>query len=530
MPVAALQSRRNKFDSPIDPDNLQDRDKQVKPAAPQLPPFRSLSTGVDETNWHIVASHAEEDHTRVKDGLPESPCGLDPIEPTQPSLDDGGAPDRHDNSFTGPAASTEDESQSTKKLRETELLDLNGKLIEQQKDVSAKRLQIRELRTALRYKREEESELRAKWTKHLNSFFANLNHHDTELLHGFEHLQLVTEQYLTMENSYHLEEDQLEEQEFMLDLSMEHFAALSGKGPMPNNQTHAGPWNQHVVPKSRPELPRCVINYLSRIGDERMFQENLSELESEWVVTMEKRDQRRQLRIPLDEDSEDFLRTFDEERLQIWNDLNNAQRDVNELRIICLEQGYSNFDYEDLSSLNPYQYGEKSLWEPDMNPLKLPPQEQFQFSTEMNPTGQDNGLFPDLDWDTPEMSPVQRLQFFHSLEQNKSMSSAEFINKWMLHQLRISSMGIWHLERFPAWQPLREQGWQDHDITQHVLNGWFSDETALAPSSNTSYLYLDETAAAHVNEPAERLKSSSMPSLSQTSAPPKLGRRRNSRA
>ncbi|KAL2812441.1 hypothetical protein BDW59DRAFT_176982 [Aspergillus cavernicola] len=431
--------------------------------------------------------------------------GPDPIESTQPSLDDDGAPDEHDNSLTGPAASTEDENESTKKLRETELLDFNGKLVEQQKDVSDKRLQIRELRTALRYKREEESELRAKWTKHLNSYFANLNHHDTEFFHGFEHLQLVTEQYLTMENNYHQEEDQLEEQEFMLDLSMEYFAALRS-------------------------LPRCVVNYLSRIGYERMFQESLSELESEWVMTMEKRDQRRQLRILLDEDSEEFLRTFDEETLQIWNDLNNAQRDVNELRVICLEQGYRNFDYEDLASLNPYQYGEKPLWEPDMNPLKLPPQERFRYSTEMNLTGQDNDLFADLDWDTAELSPIQRLQFFHSLEQNKSISSAEFINKWMLHQLRISSMSIWHLERFLAWQPLREQGWQDHDITQHVFDGWFSNETALASSSNTSYLYFDETATAHVNEPAERLKSSSMPPSSQTSAPPKLGRRHNSRA
>ncbi|KAL3471928.1 hypothetical protein BJX99DRAFT_13582 [Aspergillus californicus] len=502
MLLAALQYRKNKPESPPGQDQQESTSSRRSPS------------------YHWVT---DEDHGRAKDTLPEPPFSPEPIEATRPNLDNGRT-QGPDTGHTGSPASPEppkDKNGSSTNHRDSELLDLNGKLIEQQKDVSAKRLQIRELRTALRYKRDEESELRAKWIKQINSFLANLNERDAELMHGLEHLQHVTEDYLRMEDNYHREEDRLEEQEFMLDLSMEHFAALSGKGPMPDIQTHAGPWNAHAALKSRPELPRCVINYLSRIGEERMHQESLSELDAEWFMIMEKRDQRHHHHISLDEDSKEFLETFEEERLKIWKDLNNAQRDVNELRIICIEQGHRNFDYEDLSSLNPYQLGEQPLWEPEGDLLKLKAHEQFLYASETSSINQDE---IDLDWDAPPMeSPV----FFRRLEKTKKLKSPEFINKWMLHQLRISSMGIWYLQRFRRWELFRRQGWQDHDIAERVLDVWFPDETVRASSSRTSYLYLEKTVIPDDTERQEKAKAPSMPSTLRPSAP-KLGPRRHS--
>ncbi|KAL2863409.1 uncharacterized protein BJX67DRAFT_374599 [Aspergillus lucknowensis] len=361
---------------------------------------------------------------------------------------------------------------------------MNEKLIEQQQDVSAKRLQVRQSRTALRHKRDEVSELTAVWMEQLQSFFATLDTVDAELLRGYKQLQAATEEHMKMESSYHQEEDQLEEQEYMLTLSMESFAALSGDGPVPNIPNHPRLWDQRAETSKGPELPRCIINYLRRIADERMLQESLSDLESEWVITLERRDQRYHLQIPLDEESEEFLRTFDEQRIKIWNDLNNAQLDVNSLRTVCLDHGYTNFDYEDISSLNLFQYVGNNAWKPERDPLKLSPEEEFSYSPET--VDQTYGSPTDLDWKTPEITPSMGFHFSRGPGHDWSLGSPEFINKWMLHQLRISSMGIWHLQRHRVWEALRQQGWKDHDISRHVLDGWFSDEAALAPLSSDS--------------------------------------------
>jgi hypothetical protein len=258
-----------------------------------------------------------------------------------------------------------------------------------------------------------------------------------------------------------------------------------------------------------------------------MFQERLSELESEWFMIIERRDMRHQFQLPLDEDSQEFLLTFDEQRDEIWKDLNNAQMDVNYLRIFCIDQGHRNYRYEDISSLNLYQYAEQPSLEVDMDPLKLSMDEKYLYFPEIGISDQDDDHL-EPNWETPQMSPNRRFQILQIQQQNGTFSSSEFINRWMLHQLRISSMGIRYIHRLPTWRPLREKGWQDHNISQHVLDGWFSDEAALASSSSDSYLDDSDTVASHVYGREERLKSPSAPSPPRTSTL-KLRQRRHSR-
>jgi hypothetical protein len=94
-------------------------------------------------------------------------------------------------------------------------------------------------------------------------------------------------------------------------------------------------------------------------------------------------------------------------------------------------------------------------------------------------------LIPTSDLFTPEVPSSDR--FIPSLHRNKSHKSAEFINKWILHQLRVSPMGIWHLQHLPIWGPLRRKGWDDYDISRYVLDRWYFDDAALAPLSTSSY-------------------------------------------
>jgi hypothetical protein len=289
---------------------------------------------------------------------------------------------------------------------------------------------------------------------------------------------------MDMESSYHQEEDQLQQEEYMLTLSMESFAALSGSGSSPNTPNRLRPLTQRADPNTRRELPRCIINYLKRIADERMLQESLSELESEWFIILERQDEKYH---SLKAEDLEFLRTFEKQRSDIWRDLTNAQLDVNSLRLVCTEQGYTNFDYEDISSLNLFQYDGEQILEPDRDPLKLGLNKEFLYFSENEALDQDFDITLDSDLDTSEVPPSEHVRFIPKLLRNKSHKSAEFINKWMLHTLRVSSMGIWYLHHLPIWRPLRRKGWEDYDISRYVLDGWYFDDAALVPLSTSFY-------------------------------------------
>ncbi|KAL4920080.1 hypothetical protein BDW62DRAFT_22378 [Aspergillus aurantiobrunneus] len=524
--VDVLQSRRSsKAESTLHSESLRGQAQPDSTAAHRRPSHRLPSPILDETYYHINPFDAQVDPTQPTHGSQRHPTGSEPIGPTQPGPGDRIAGEGRDNSQENRTPSTEGES--LKDARETEILNLYKEF----NKLSAKRVQVRQSRMALSYKRDDEMELRVKFMKHLNSFFATLNHPEAEpLVREYELLQIATEEYLKMENSYRQEEDQLEEQEYMLALSMEGFGGCS-TGPMPSIQPYTGPWSPDPdKEESIRETPPLVITYLSCIGRERMLQEHLSELEAEWFTTVERRAQRQQFHMPLDEDSEEFLLTFDEERAKVWKNLNNAQMDVTSLNVICQDHGHHGFDHEDLSSLNLYQYVDQAaIWELEADPLNLPPHEQFVFPGEGEAADDNDFDSSEVNWDPPEMSPRRRFKFLQALQQNPSISSVEYINKWMLHQLRISSMGIWHLHRSPLWQPLREQGWQDRDISQAVLDGWFSDEAALASSSYTPYLNDDDddedTVTGHANGRINAKSPSSLPSSPRASAP-KLSVRR----
>ncbi|KAL6235338.1 hypothetical protein BDW75DRAFT_143887 [Aspergillus navahoensis] len=494
MPLAALQNRRSsRIDSTLKRESLRGESFPDPNAAPQHPPLPlpspGLSLGLGGSYHHINSSDAQESSVQPTHGLGQHSFGPESLEPTYPSRNNRATGERH-HDLEKHAATIGEESETSGNARETELL----KLYEKFNDLSAKRVRARQSRMALRYKREDEIELRVRFMKHLNSFFSDMDVPEAGLImEEYQLLQVATEDYLRLEDSYRQEEDELEEQEFMLSVSIESFTGSPSRGPGPNNQSVPGTWSPvSDNEESVNELPHCITAYLSRIGDERILQERLAELDSEWFFTIERQAQRLHYDLSIeDEDSKEFLKTFDEERARIWKDLNNAQMDVVSLHAICLEEGHRGFDYEDLSTLNIYhQYVDDTFWMPETDPLRFPLGKQYVFSEEHQVTNLNPGdSVPfEPDKNTPGQSPLRRFRFSEALQQTSSIRVNEFINKWMLHQLRISSMGIWLLQRSPLWLSLRAQGLRDHDISQLILDKWFSDETAQAPSSGDSYL------------------------------------------
>lgn len=390
------------------------------------------------------------------------------------------------------------------------LVHANKDLIEEQQAVSAKRSQVRELRQALKSKREEELDLRTALMKKLNALFAQPQglSNIQALTRDYEALQLITEAYMDLENSYHEAEDQLEQQEYRLGKSMQRFSSLSKKGlprvsqdpgrnALENDSFTDEGDDTASMTSTAHETPQGVAEYLSRVGDVRLLQEQLLDLDSQWLAIMDKQKQRGSLHVPLDDESLQFLRTYDEERRKMWYDLNHAQLDVNQFRSICEENGLLTAEHMgDMEFLYPLG-SESPTRQMSDDPLKL--------------------------------SVDEGSAFFFEPQTADQLSPTRFVNKWMLHQLRSSSIEIRRLKSRPELQLLWDRGFSDTVISHWVLREWFSDDAGLS-SRPPSTIPPDEDHVATTGGalPVENRdkpllsKSHSVPFLRRASAVPEL--------
>ncbi|GFF44618.1 hypothetical protein IFM46972_07590 [Aspergillus udagawae] len=321
----------------------------------------------------------------------------------------------------------------------------SGRLIEQLEDVSARRLRAREMRVALRYKREDEGNRRAALMKRLNSLLAQ----DHQLVDLIEELQSATDSYLDLEQTYHRAEDELDRDEYALIQSLQRFAKSLRESPpglskvtsqAESSASDDGARSSRDEPL---EYPPAVEDYLSRVGDARILQERLAELDSQWYTVVDKQRLRSSLNISLDEESLQFLRSYDRSRTQIRKELNETRLDIVRLRAICDEQGLRTEEYTaDIDFL--YGMGLEEVASQMEDPLKTSA----------------------LDDSSP---------FYES--GSAKVSSAMFINKWLLHQLRHSSVEISRLKAAPELQQLSDEGWDDANISRLALTVWFSDDT-----------------------------------------------------
>ncbi|KNG91612.1 hypothetical protein ANOM_000260 [Aspergillus nomiae NRRL 13137] len=331
------------------------------------------------------------------------------------------------------------------------ILSANNKLLALQNKVALKRSEVQERRTALRFKREEEADIRAQFIRHVTVAQGTPTSIQS-LLQNNEALLDATGIYSDMEAEYNNAESELERDEYTLTTAMEDFARLSHGHhslPTPNEpplSDHDGFSDVRSTTSSTSEDPSDVVDYISCVTDVRMIQERLSELDREWLFIQEKKEERESLNIPMDDESMEFLRSYEAERREICDELFHMQQNMNQLRTVCFEKGHltqecirgRDFVYELYPAAPPNQ--------PE-DPLKASVEE--------------------------DMSP------FDPIEENVSQN--KFVNKWLLHRLRQSSVEIGQLKSLPEIKSLCDQGYDEQKVSQLSLNQWFEDEATVSP-------------------------------------------------
>ncbi|KAE8163772.1 hypothetical protein BDV40DRAFT_287486 [Aspergillus tamarii] len=168
---------------------------------------------------------------------------------------------------------------------------LNPSHNETSKDANAvvfKRSEVQELRTALRFKREEESNIRAQFIRYATVAQGTLTSIQS-LLQNNEALLSATGIYSGIEAEY--------------------------------NRADLG--DVRSTTSSAPE--RIPQMYVSCVADARMIQERLIDLDREWLIIQEKKEGRESLNMPMDDES------FDDK-------LFHARLDMNQLRTVCFEK------------------------------------------------------------------------------------------------------------------------------------------------------------------------------------------------
>lgn len=172
--------------------------------------------------------------------------------------------------------------------------------------VSAKRYRTRDLRHALRQKREEEHALRLTLRNSLNLVFPDSVLNEVSAIsNAIQNLQAVTSSYLVLEEEYHKFEDELGQQEYLMEKRMTELNnALCNQTPSLTRQARVFNFgsgcSSEYASDGGIDIPPIEADYLSIVGDARMLRERLAELERQYHVILDQRELRERIDISLD--------------------------------------------------------------------------------------------------------------------------------------------------------------------------------------------------------------------------------------
>ena len=206
-------------------------------------------------------------------------------------------------------------------------------------------------------------------------------------------------------------------------------------------------------------LHPLVNEYLSKLGDVEILQERLESHFDEKENLEEERSKRQRVGLKLAESDQEWLDDFEEVHAEIGAQLEVELKVAEELRQKAFAMGLLN------------EHGE---------PRSFEEREQLTFQVELNEGYGHSGYvqFPAL---LPPPSGLQiQLQdsspIFHPLLRRESVDPRLRVDQWLLHQLRMSPLGVKLLEETYTTQygALVEPGqWQ-----QDVLKQWYRDKAS----------------------------------------------------
>ena len=346
----------------------------------------------------------------------------------------------------------------------SQLADTISDLAEKLLEISAKRSQARELRIALKYKREEEGIARAELLEKLNALSVKDVPEDPQsILPLLERAQASSDSYLVLENDYHLFEDQLGRDEYTLSKRAQKLSSTlkhlrttidsNDGGHLPSQR-----YSTSSTATSYVDYPPLLSEYLSRVGDVSILEERLSDLDRERFEIEEQERLRFGLNIPLGEESRQFLVDYDKRQSEIQAELDIAKEDVVRLREKCKEEGILGH------SQGGGQGGDQDVC---FSPVEL---------KNMSQENMDPLRVSEFEDNSPFFEP----------NSSQSVNTTEFVNKWILHRLRHSAMEILQLKSNPTLQELSQEGRDSLTFSRLVLNMWFKDDAVAIPPPQTT--------------------------------------------
>jgi hypothetical protein len=334
-------------------------------------------------------------------------------------------------------------------------------VVEKQGKVFLKRRQARDMRDVLNKLRDEETTLRAEVVGKLNFMLAKEQSEDTFLFRNLlETFQSFYDSYLKLENEYRYFELQLEQDELDLKEDEQKLASLVNKYPplissdgydhyeIPEDQQDSPSWTSSGEFE---ELDPLTENYLSRLGDARIVRERLSYLFIEYVEACDRKRSRSLRGLALDQPTQLFISNYDETRSRLEKQLDSVEEDAALLRLKCEDQG--------LSLPEDTKEGQAARWRLDLK-RNLP-----------------------LNMDPLWVSELEDTSPFFETGMSQKTNGRNFINKWILHQLRHSSKEISRLKQNLQLEALNKT---DTDVSKWILEYWFQDDTVVTSPPRTS--------------------------------------------
>ncbi|KEF53293.1 uncharacterized protein A1O9_10741, partial [Exophiala aquamarina CBS 119918] len=245
------------------------------------------------------------------------------------------------------------------------------------------------------------------------------------------------------------------------------------------------------IPLEDTQHSPALLRFLSQTGDVDALREKLIDLNSEREQILSDKEAREHFGLSLDEDSLDFLESFDLQNEALSNELRAAETVLNSLRQYLSDEDINNFSAEDASKLRVGR--ETSLQEYTVS-LESTSQQDVKLDS-------GDPIFPR--WPT---GPVQISEYLDEIRPTLTgttpIDPTDFINGWLLNELQ-SSPKRWRvfssvLETLPVpelsaqqlYHLVRANWTSDIPAAELAQRRRFADQQSMEQhSADSNYLY-----------------------------------------
>ena len=355
--------------------------------------------------------------------------------------------------------------------------------------VLAKRVRMRERHKKMKQKQEEELQQLVVLMQAINMFCAQIEtQQDSKAIEeSHEQLLSTTDEYMELERKYNEDENELQQREIDLDMAMDRLEELL-EGPGIAGHGAEGDQSEDFMDEDTDSdkeddmsfskiMHPLLIEYLERTGDVDIYEEQVTDIYQEYHEVLQAKEVRDRLNLPLDEESQEFLDSYEEERTKAERQLDDAINEANRLQKLCEEEGLiggqnieDNIAYLDPDDIvdNDSDYNDNDKEIELKTKLNAVARECEQGSQSNDP------LKAKMDEDTHP--------FFEPQDSSTpgKFDCCTFINKWLLHQLRHSSLQILRLKALLELQHPEMHDMDDILISQQVLHAWYIDDAGMA--------------------------------------------------